>query len=94
MSTARKTVTVLIPAYNAEQFIAETLDSVAAQTRLPECILVVDDGSEPPVRFGERDFKVLKPVVVRLEHLGVAAAHAHPLVPAAHPLDAAPVAAA
>lgn len=39
------TISVLIPAYNAEDFILETLDSVALQSRPPEQIIVVDDGS-------------------------------------------------
>src|SRR3954451_23081406 len=55
-------VTAVIPAYNAEKFIADAIESVLAQTYEPiECI-VVDDGStdgtadvvrryEPPVRL-------------------------------------------
>lgn len=35
----------MIPAYQAERFVGAALDSVAAQTRLPERIVVVDDGS-------------------------------------------------
>jgi glycosyltransferase involved in cell wall biosynthesis len=38
-------VSVLIPAYAASQFIAATLDSVAAQTYRDYEIIVVDDGS-------------------------------------------------
>jgi glycosyltransferase involved in cell wall biosynthesis len=38
-------IAVVIPAYNTELHICEALDSVAAQTRLPEQIIVVDDGS-------------------------------------------------
>lgn len=38
-------IAVIIPAYNAELFIGEALDSVAAQSRRPEQIIVVDDGS-------------------------------------------------
>jgi glycosyltransferase involved in cell wall biosynthesis len=38
-------VGVVVPAYNAERFIAEALDSVLSQTVLPRRIVVVDDGS-------------------------------------------------
>lgn len=36
---------VIIPAYNASKFIAETVASVMAQTHPPAQIIVVDDGS-------------------------------------------------
>ena len=38
-------IAVVIPAYNAELYIGDALDNVIAQTRLPEQIIVVDDGS-------------------------------------------------
>jgi glycosyltransferase involved in cell wall biosynthesis len=38
-------VTVVIPAFNAAQYLAVTLDSVLQQTHVPEAIVVVDDGS-------------------------------------------------
>ena len=38
-------ICVLIPAYNARLFLREALDSVHAQTRPPEQIIVIDDGS-------------------------------------------------
>ena len=38
-------ICVLIPAYNARPFLREALDSVLAQTRPPEQIIVIDDGS-------------------------------------------------
>lgn len=39
------TVSVVIPCYNGEAFLGEALESVRAQTRQPDEILVVNDGS-------------------------------------------------
>jgi glycosyltransferase involved in cell wall biosynthesis len=38
-------ITVVIPAYNAEKYIAQTLDSIHKQTVKPRGILVINDGS-------------------------------------------------
>lgn len=42
---AELATSVIIPAFNAEATIAETLDSLQAQSILPEEIILVDDGS-------------------------------------------------
>lgn len=38
-------VTVIVPAYQAEDFLAKTLATVANQTKLPRELIVIDDGS-------------------------------------------------
>lgn len=48
--TAVPSVAVVIPAYNAERWIAETIAAVLAQTEAAEQIVVVDDGSTDGTR--------------------------------------------
>jgi glycosyltransferase involved in cell wall biosynthesis len=43
-------ISVIIPFYNREQYFEACLRSVQRQTRPPEEIIVVDDGSRPPSR--------------------------------------------
>ena len=58
-------VSILIPAYNAEEWIAETIQSAIAQTWQRKEILIVDDGStdrtaEVAERFQSTDVKVVR----------------------------------
>ncbi len=39
------TITAVVPAYNAERYIGETLEAILSQTRPPDEVVVVDDGS-------------------------------------------------
>ncbi|WP_201603421.1 glycosyltransferase family A protein [Psychrobacter submarinus] len=41
----KHSLTIIIPAYNVEDYIKETLDSLANQTKEPDEIIIIDDGS-------------------------------------------------
>ncbi|MBD1826617.1 glycosyltransferase [Microcoleus vaginatus GB1-A2] len=69
-------VSVIIPAYNAEPFIEETLTSVLAQTYPAIEVLVVDDGSQDRTseivkKIGKKDSRVQ---LLKQQNSGVAAA--------------------
>ncbi|MBW4595703.1 MAG: glycosyltransferase family 2 protein [Brasilonema angustatum HA4187-MV1] len=69
-------VSVIIPAYNAEAFIGQTLKSVLSQTYKNIEVLVVDDGSldrtvEIVESFAEKDSRV---ILIKQANAGVAAA--------------------
>jgi glycosyltransferase involved in cell wall biosynthesis len=67
------TISVVMPAYNAAEFIPEALETVLAQTRPAEEIVIVDDGSEDgTVAAVERYGDAVK--LVRQENRGCAGA--------------------
>ena len=73
--------TVIVPAMNAEAFIADTLRSILAQTHRNLQVLVVDDGSTdgtPDVvrRFAHLDERV---TLIRQDNAGVSEARNHGL---------------
>lgn len=59
-------VAAVIPAYNVAAFICDTLDSVARQERLPEQIVVVDDGSTDDTAQRVRDWSRDRGIAVEL----------------------------
>jgi glycosyltransferase involved in cell wall biosynthesis len=73
MRIHQNTVAVVIPAYNASATISKSLQSVFAQSKLPEEIIVVDDGStDGTVEIVHSFGSSVK--LVKSPHLGVAAA--------------------
>src|SRR5580700_460613 len=72
-------VSILIPAYNAERWIAFTLQSAIAQTWPRKEIIVVDDGSRDRTAEVARRFASIGVVVVSTENQGAAAARNHAL---------------
>lgn len=71
-----KKLSVIVPCYNAEKWIGETLESLRGQTYQNIEILVVDDGSSDSSlaivqNFSERDARIR---LIRQENAGVSAA--------------------
>ena len=72
-------VSILIPAYNAEEWIAETLQSAKAQTWPRKEIIVVDDGSKDETAAAASRFASSEVKVVTVQNQGAAAARNHAL---------------
>lgn len=67
------TITVVIPAYNAAKYLGEALESVLTQTRRPDEIIVIDDGStDDTTQVIERFGKAV--VTIRQQNAGEGAA--------------------
>src|SRR5438552_467738 len=67
-------VSILIPAYNAEPWIADTIESALGQTWPNKEIIVVDDGSRDQTFSVARQFASRAVSVVTQENRGAAAA--------------------
>ena len=67
-------VTVLMPAYNAEHYIAQAIRSVLRQTFTDFELLIVDDGSTDYTAKIIRSFKDPRIVLIQQENKGVSAA--------------------
>src|SRR6202167_2004706 len=72
-------VSILIPAYNSEEWIATTIRSALAQTWPRKEIIVVDDGSRDLTAATARRFASKEVKVVSTENQGSAAARNHAL---------------
>ena len=67
-------VSILIPAFNAQEWIADTLRSALAQTWVRKEIIVVDDGSRDRTLAVARGFESSQVRVVSQDNQGAAAA--------------------
>jgi glycosyltransferase involved in cell wall biosynthesis len=72
-------VSILIPAYNAEEWIAHTVQSAIDQTWPCKEIIVVDDGSRDRTEEVARQFASKGVAVVSIRNQGAAAARNHAL---------------
>ena len=68
---SRPLVSVVIPVFNGERFLAEALESVLAQTHEPVETIIVDDGSTDGSAEIARSYPV---TYLHQENSGVAAA--------------------
>jgi len=73
------TVSILIPAYNAEAWVADTIQSAIAQTWRRKEIIVVDDGSKDRTVEVARQFASKEVAVVSTQNQGAAAARNYAL---------------
>jgi O-antigen biosynthesis protein len=75
VTARRRRISIVVPCYNAEAYLAQTLGSALDQQRPPDEIIVVDDGSTDGSLAIARRFEAAHPDVVRVhsERSGAAA---------------------
>jgi glycosyltransferase involved in cell wall biosynthesis len=71
-ATGEPTVTVIIPVFDDARYLDEAVESALTQTHRPYEVVVVDDGSEEPVRLAARFHG--RVLLVRTAHRGQGAA--------------------
>jgi len=74
MDVNQPKITVLMPAYNAEKFIAEAINSVLKQSFSDFELLIINDGSTDNTGRIIRSFKDQRITLIEQENKGVAAA--------------------
>jgi glycosyltransferase involved in cell wall biosynthesis len=72
-------VSILIPAYNAERWIGDTLESASGQTWSRKEVIVVDDGSTDSTYSIASQFASADVRIVRQQNAGASAARNHAL---------------
>ena len=75
----RPLVSILIPAYNSQEWLGDTLRSAIAQTWPRKEIIVIDDGSKDQTAELARKFSSKEVAVVTTKNQGAAAARNHAL---------------
>jgi len=76
---AKPLVSILIPAYNAEEWIADSIQSAVAQTWQRKEIIVIDDGSTDGTADAARRFGAQGVTLVSTSNHGLSAAVNHAL---------------
>jgi glycosyltransferase involved in cell wall biosynthesis len=67
-------VSVIVPAYNSARYISQAVDSILEQTRIPDQIIIVNDGSTDDTRTEIQKYHDARLVYVEQENGGISAA--------------------